>query len=87
MRGWRDSAPLCRLRRHLPHKGADRRRRNAEFAGNAADVARQDGREVGVDDGGVAAADQLDQRRDLVADRQLAEADAGPSDSNALRRQ
>ena len=38
-------------------------------------VAAQDRREIGVDHRGVAAADQLDQRRDLVADRDLREAD------------
>ena len=39
------------------------------------DVAREDRREIGVDDRGVAAPDQLDQRRALVADRDLGEAD------------
>ncbi len=39
------------------------------------DVAPQDRRQIGVDHRGVAAADQLHQRRDLVADRDLREAD------------
>ena len=37
------------------------------------DIAAQDRREIGIHHGGVAAADQLDQRRDLVADRHLRE--------------
>ena len=41
---------------------------------HAVDIAAEDRREIGVDHGGVAAADQLDQRRDLVADRDLREA-------------
>ncbi len=41
---------------------------------NARDVARENRREIGVDDGGVAAPDQLDQRRAFVADRNLGEA-------------
>ncbi len=43
--------------------------------GDLLDIAAQDRRQIGVDHGGVAAAHQLDQRRDLVADRDLREAD------------
>ena len=50
------------------------RRRSAEFTGHAVDIAPEDGREIGVDNGGVAAANQLGQRRDLTADRNLGEA-------------
>ena len=39
------------------------------------DVAAQDRRQIGVDHGRVAAPDQLDQRRDLVADRDLRKAE------------
>ena len=49
-----------------------------------ADIARQDRREVGVDHGGVAAADKLDQRRDLVADGDLREADLAADLGNGL---
>ncbi len=51
----------------------DGTRRDAELTGDPGDVARQDRRQIGVDHGGVAAADQLDQRRDLVAHRHLGE--------------
>ena len=43
--------------------------------GDLVDIAAQDGRQVGVDDGGVATGHQLDQRADLVRDRDLREAD------------
>ncbi len=43
--------------------------RPAELAGDAVDIAAQDGREIGVDDGGVAAAHQLHQRAHLMARR------------------
>ena len=43
--------------------------------GDGVDVAAEDGRQVGVDDGGVAARDQLHQRAHRVADRDLREAD------------
>ena len=39
------------------------------------DVAAQDRRQIGIDDRGVAAADELHQRADLVRDRDLGEAD------------
>jgi hypothetical protein len=42
---------------------------------DAVDVAREDGRQIGIDHRRVAAADELDQRRDLVADRDLGEAE------------
>ena len=47
----------ARLHEHQPHV--------AERVRHPVDVAPQDRREVGVDHGGVAAADQLHQRRDL----------------------
>src|SRR5690606_27238364 len=56
----------------------------AELAGNLVDVAAQDRREVGVDHGGVAAADQLHQRRDLVADGDLRKADLAGDLGDAL---
>ena len=57
----------ARLHEHQPHV--------AQRVRHPVDVAPQDRREVGVDHRGVAAADELHQRRDLVADRDLAEAD------------
>ena len=48
--------------------------RGGEKRGDAVDIAAEQGREIGVDHGGVAAADELDQRADLVADRDLGEA-------------
>ena len=42
---------------------------------DAVDVASEHRREIRIDNGGVAAPDQLDQRRDLVADRQLGKAE------------
>ena len=47
----------------------------AERVRHPVDVAPQDRREIGVDHGGVAAADQLHERRDPMADRDLGEAD------------
>ena len=47
----------------------------AEPAGDAVDVAAQDRRQIGIDHGRVAAWHQFDQRRDLVADRDLSEAE------------
>ena len=44
-------------------------------ADDLVDIAAQHRRQIGVDDAGVAAADQLDQRLDLVAGRDLGEAD------------
>src|SRR3546814_19633098 len=38
-------------------------------------IAAQDRRDIGIDHGGIAAADELDQRRDLVAGRDLGEAE------------
>ena len=48
---------------------------NIELIADLADIATQHRREIGVDDGGIAATDELDQRRDLMADRDLLEAD------------
>ena len=53
-------------------------------ARHAIDVAAQDGREIGVDDCRVAAPDQLDQRRDLVADRHLRKAEFARDFGDAL---
>ena len=51
----------------------------AQFGGDLVDVAAQDRREIGVDDGGVAARHQLHQRAHLVRAADLGEADArGP---------
>ena len=47
-------------------------------------IAAQDRRQIGVHHGGVAAADQLDQRRDLVADRDLREAQVARERRDAL---
>ena len=47
----------------------------ADLPGDPVDIAAQDRRQVGVDHRRVAAADQLHQRADLVADRDLGEAD------------
>ncbi len=59
--------------------------RVAELAGNHVDIAAQDRREIGIDDGGVAAADQLHQRADSMAHRDLREADlAGEFGNPAL---
>ena len=49
--------------------------RIAGFGRHAVDIAAQDGRQVGVDHGGVATADDLHQRTDLVRDRNLREPD------------
>ncbi len=59
--------------------GGQRRvgRGGAQLVGDLVHIAAQDGREIGVDHGGVAAADQLHQRRHLVADADLAEAHLG----------
>ncbi len=56
-----------------PAAGRGARQRSCDLV----DVAAQDRRQVGVGDGGVAAADDLDQRRDLVAGGHILEADAG----------
>ena len=53
--------------------------------GDLIDIAFEDRREIGVDDGRIAAPDKLDQRGDLVADRNLREADiAGDVGGDAL---
>ena len=56
---------------HQPRAGPG----DVELLGNLLHIAAEDGREIGIDHGGVAAPDQLDQRRNLVADRDLREAD------------
>ena len=55
---------------HQPRAAA----RHIELFGDQRHIAREDRREIGVDDGGVAAADELDQRRALVADGDLRKA-------------
>ncbi len=55
----------------LPRKGGVGR--DAQILGDLSNITRQDRREVGIDYRRVAAPDQLDQRRDLVADRDLRE--------------
>ena len=59
--------PAIALHEHQPHV--------AGRGGDAVDIGAQDRRQVGVDHGGVAAADELHQRADLVADRDLGVAD------------
>ncbi len=49
--------------------------RAAELGRDLGDIAAEDRREIGIDDGGVAAAHQLHQRTDAVAHRDLGEAD------------
>ena len=51
-------------------------RRRAQRIGHAGHIAAQDGREIGIDDRGIAPPHQLDQRADLVADRDLRKAHA-----------
>ena len=60
--------PAVGLHEHQPDAG--------QLVGDVLDVAAQDGREVGVDDGRVAARDELHQRADLAGQRDLREADA-----------
>ena len=57
---------------------------DVEGGGDAVDVAAQDRGEVGVDDGGVAAADELDEARGLVAGGDLGEADLAGDLGHAL---
>ena len=59
--------PAVRLHEHQPGR--------AEFSRHRLDIAAQDRREVGVDDGGVAAGHQLHQRARAVAGGDLGEAD------------
>ena len=54
---------------------------STEPSDHTIDVAAQDRRQIGVDDAGIAAADELDQRLDLVAGGYLGEADP-PRDRN-----
>ena len=60
-----------RLHEHQRLAAAPRR---AQRVADLLDIAAQDRRQVGVDHRGVAARDQLDQRADLVAERDLSEA-------------
>src|SRR5262249_33173874 len=77
MRVWRTPLPVP-----PPPGGGGRRGRGAfvaaastrHLAPHVRHVALQDRRQIGIDYRGVAAADQLDQRRDLVADRHLGKA-------------
>ena len=59
--------PAVGLHEHQPHA--------RQLGGDLVDIAAQDRRQIGVDHGRVAAADQLHQRADLVDDRDLGEAD------------
>ena len=61
-------------RRHHEHQAVRPNASCIEILVDLRHVAPQDRREIGVDHRGVAAADQLDQRRDLVADRNLRKA-------------
>jgi hypothetical protein len=63
--------PAGRLHEHQPAVGAF----GAKLACDLVHVPAQDGRQVGIHHRGVAAAHQLHQWRDLVADRNLGEAD------------
>ena len=65
-------------RRHheLQRRPRRARRRRPQRIGHPRDVAAQDRREIGIDHRGVAAPDQLDQRADLVTDRDLGKAHA-----------
>ena len=54
-------------RRHHEHQ-ARAGALDVELLGDLPDIAREDRREIGVDHRGVAAADELEERRDLVAD-------------------
>ena len=56
----------------------------AEIPRHLTDILPQDRRKIGIDDGGVAAADQLDERRDLVAHRHLRKADLARERGHAL---
>ena len=56
----------------------------AQLAGDLLDIAREDRREIGIGHGGVAAPDQLHQRADLMADRDLGEADLARDRGDAL---
>src|SRR5690349_22359565 len=49
--------------------------RTGQAGRNAIHILSQDRREIGVDDGRIAASDELDQRRNFVADRDLAKAE------------
>ena len=55
-----------------------------QLAGHLRHIAAQDRRQVAVDHGGVAAADQLDQRRDFVARRDLRKAEFARERRDAL---
>src|SRR5205814_6164932 len=52
----------------LPHKGGGKKMRNLRH------VSAQNRRQIRIDHRGIAAPDQLDQRRDFVTDRHLREA-------------
>jgi hypothetical protein len=69
LEGARLGQPAVRLHEEQPGR--------AQLAGDAVDVAAQDRREIGVDHRGVAAPDQLHQRADPVADRDLGESQPG----------
>ena len=70
---WNNSAAVKPARRHHEHQPGIRAL-GVEVLVHLRHIAPQDRRQIGVDHRGVAAADQLDQRRDFVADRHLREA-------------
>ena len=72
--------PAGRHHEHQARIGAPR----VEVLVDLRHIAPQDWREISVDHGGIASADQLDQRRHLVADRHLAEAHLARQLCNAL---
>lgn len=55
-----------------------------EFVGDVLDVAAQDGRQIGVDDGRVTARDEFHQGADLAGERDLREAGAGRQFTDGL---
>ena len=56
----------------------------AEITRHLPNILPQDRREIRIDDGGIAAADQFDERRDLVAHRHLRKSDLARERSHAL---
>ncbi len=76
----RGREPAGRHHEHEPRTGA----LAVEFVCDLRHVAGDDRREIGVDHGGVAAADELDQRRNLVARGYLREAERAGERGNAL---
>ncbi len=81
----RGGQPARRHHEHQPRRlGLRHAGLHAERVGHLADIARQDRRQIGVDHRRIAATDQLDQRRHLVADRDLGEADVAAEPRHGL---